>query len=185
MGILLAAEIVSRVAKQPFASFARDHVFQPLEMRETSIGLGGRQLSQTMQCQVAEPSDWDWNSSYWRNLASPWGGAHSTTGDIARFLEYFAHPDERVLKPHTAAAMITNETEGMSKRWGLGWMLNNGQFGQGCSARTFGHSGSTGTLCWLDPEKDLRFVLLTTKPAAQSAQTVLQPVSEIASYSPS
>jgi beta-lactamase class C len=56
--------------------------------------------------------------------------------------------------------------------------LNNGQFGSGCSDNTFGHSGSTGTLCWLDPKKDKSFVLLTTKPAAESERTLLHPVSE-------
>jgi hypothetical protein len=39
-----------------------------------------------MLCQVESPSDWDWNSSYWRNLGSPWGGAHSTVSDVAQFL---------------------------------------------------------------------------------------------------
>jgi CubicO group peptidase (beta-lactamase class C family) len=178
MGILLAAEIASRVTKEFFPSFVSHHVFQPLGMRSTSLGLGGRAISQTMQCQVVHPSDWDWNSSYWRNLGSPWGGAHSTVSDLARFLKYFAHPDDRVIRPETAAAMIANQTEGLNKRWGLGWMLNNGQFGNGCSLATFGHSGSTGTLCWLDPKKDLSFVLLTTKPAAQSNRTLLYPASE-------
>jgi len=131
-----------------------------------------------MQCQVVHPSDWDWNSSYWRNLGAPWGGAHSTVSDLARFLEYFTHPGQRILKSETAAAMIANQTEGLNKRWGFGWMLNNGQFGDGCSNATFGHSGSTGTLCWLDPKKDLSFVLLTTKPAAESNKTLLYPVSE-------
>ncbi len=178
MGILLAAEIVSRVTKESFPSFVSHHVFQTLEMRDTSLGLGGRAISQTMQCQVEHSSDWDWNSSYWRNLGAPWGGALSTVSDVTRFLEYFAHPDPRILKPETAAAMIADQTEGLNKRWGLGWMLNNGQFGDGCSAATFGHSGSTGTLCWLDPKKDLSFVLLTTRPAAQSNSTLLYPVSE-------
>jgi beta-lactamase class C len=77
--------------------------------------------------------------------------------------------------------MIANHTEGLSKHWGLGWMLQNGQWGKSGSTATFGHSGSTGTLCWLDPERDLSFVLLTTKPAAQSNRTLLQPVSDIVS----
>jgi CubicO group peptidase (beta-lactamase class C family) len=178
MGILLAAEIVSRVTKDSFPSFLSDRVFRPLDMRNTSLGLGGRAISQSMQCQVVEASDWDWNSSYWRNLGAPWGGAHSTVSDLARFLQYFAHSDQRILKRETAAAMITNQTDGLNKPWGLGWMLNDGQFGKGCSTATFGHSGSTGTLCWLDPKKDLSFVLLTTKPAAQSNTTLLYPVSE-------
>jgi CubicO group peptidase (beta-lactamase class C family) len=178
MGILLAAEIAAGITKQPFLAFVREHVFQPLGMGESSLGLGGRTISQTMQCQVKEPSDWDWNSTYWRNLAAPWGGAHSNVRNVAQFLEYFAHPDQRVLKPETAKSMIANQTAGLSRPWGLGWMLNDGQFGKGCSSETFGHSGSTGTLCWLDPDKDLTFVLLTTKPAAESAKTLLYPVSE-------
>ena len=181
MGILLAADIVSRVTKAFLPSFLSHQVFRPLDMSNTSLGLGGRAISQTMQCQVAHASDWDWNSSYWRNLDSPWGGAHSTVGDLTRFLQYFAHPDRRILKPATAAAMVTNQTGGLNKRWGIGWMLNNGQFGNGCSTAAFGHSGSTGTLCWLDPKKDLSFVLLTTRPAAQSNSTLLYPVSECVS----
>jgi CubicO group peptidase (beta-lactamase class C family) len=178
MGILLAAEIVSRVTRQPLPAFLNEHLFQPLAMRKTSLGLGGRVIAETMQCQVATPSDWDWNSSYWRNLGAPWGGAHSTVSDLAQFLQYFADPDGRVVKRETAAAMTANQTQPLSKRWGLGWMLNSGQFGNGCSDETFGHSGSTGTLCWHDPKKDRSFVLLTTKPAAQSERTLLLPVSE-------
>jgi CubicO group peptidase (beta-lactamase class C family) len=182
MGILLAGEIVSRVSKQSLPAFAQDHVFRPLGMSNTSIGLGGRAISQTMPCQVATPSDWDWNSSYWRNLGSPWGGALSRVEDVARLLEYFADPDARVLHPATAKAMITNQTEGLQKRWGLGRMLNNGQFGAACSSATFGHSGSTGTLCWFDPKSRLSFVLLTTKPAKDSTATLLSPVSNAISF---
>lgn len=181
MGLLLAAEVVARVSQVSFPSFVSAQVFQPLGMNGASIGLGGRAISETMRCQVKSPSDWDWNSSYWRNLASPWGGAHAPASDIGRLLQYFSRPDGRVLKPATAKTMITNHTEGLQTRWGLGWMLQNGQLGKGCSTATFGHSGSTGTLCWLDPKNDLSLVLLTTKPAEQSNSTLLQPVSDLVS----
>ncbi len=179
MGILLASEIARRISGQPFPGFLSEQVYRPLEMASTSLGLGGRSVSQTMLCQVDEVNDWDWNSAYWRNLASPWGGAHSTGNDLIRFLQYFAHPDGRVLKPETASMMIRDQTAGLSRRWGLGWMLNDGGFGRGCSPSTFGHEGSTGTLCWCDPVKDLSFVLLTTRPAEHSSKTLLSPVSEL------
>jgi beta-lactamase class C len=181
MGFLLAAEIASRVSTKAFPAFLDEQVFQPLGMRNTSLGLGGRRISETMQCQVKAPSDWDWNSSYWRNLGAPWGGAHSTTGDVSLFLRYFSHPNGRVVSRSSAIAMISDQTKGLNQKWGLGWMLNNGQFGKGCSIGTFGHSGSTGTLCWLDPQNDLCFVLLTTKPALESEKTLLSPVSELVS----
>ena len=84
MGILLAAAIVEKVGGEPMPGFMAQTIFKPLSMRETSFGLGGRLVSDTAQCQVpeAERSDWDWNSSYWRNLASPWGGAHATGRDL-------------------------------------------------------------------------------------------------------
>ena len=86
MGILLAAAIVEKVSGEPMPGFMARTMFNPLGMRQTSFGLGGRLLADTAQCQVpeAERSDWDWNSPYWRNLASPWGGAHATARDSGR-----------------------------------------------------------------------------------------------------
>ena len=183
MGILLAAEIVERISRRRLPDFLRDEIYAPLGMKETSMGLGGRDLRATMQCQVDEPSDWDWNSAYWRNLASPWGGAHATARDIGRFLRYFAHPGRPVLKPATAAAMVANQNAGLNQPRGFGWDLAR-TFGKHSSPRTFGHGGSTGTLAWQDPEKDLSFVLLTTRPAAVSNRSLLMPVSDVISDSP-
>ena len=177
MGVLMAAEVVERIARRPLADFLRDEIYRPLGMKATSMGLGGRDLAGTMQCQVAEHNDWDWNSAYWRNLASPWGGAHATAADVGRFARYFAEPTPAVLKPATVAAMVTNQNGGLKTPWGIGWMLGRG-LGKHSSARTFGHSGSTGTLAWMDPEKGVCFVLLTTKPAAQSNRSLLTPVSD-------
>lgn len=179
MGVLLAGEIVERVARRPLRDFLRAQVFERLGMPDTSLGLGGRKIPDTMQCQVDVHTDWDWNSAYWRDLASPWGGAHSTASDVSRFLHYFVRPDSPVLKAETAAAMITNQTQGLNLPWGLGWMTGEGRLAKGSSSRTFGHSGSTGTIAWLDPEKDLSLVLLTTKPAAVSQKTLLGPVSDV------
>jgi len=177
MGILLAAEIVERVARTPARDFLAQQVFRPLGMRATSLGLGGRAISQTALCQVPESSDWDWNSPYWRDLGAPWGGAHSTTGDVTRFLLAFLHPDGRVLQPATARAMVVNQT-GLDSPWGFGWMIKPAGFGKACSPRTFGHYGSTGTVAWADPASGLTCVLLTTKPAAQSRDHLLGPVSD-------
>ena len=182
MGILLASEIVARITQRPFRDFLKTELFGPLGMKQTSLGLGGRKISDLAQCQVPEVTDWDWNSPYWRDLGAPWGGAHSSAGEVTRFLQYFVDPRPSVLKSATAAAMITNQT-GLSDPWGLGWMLKPGTFGRACSPRTFGHYGSTGTVAWIDPQKRLSCVLLTTKPAASSRQHLLGPVSDAVSAS--
>jgi len=178
MGILLAAEIAQRVTKMPFRDFLRREVFLPLGMRETSLGLGGRRIEDTAQCQVETTDDWNWNSPYWRNLGTPWGGVHTTASDIQKFLNSFLRPNGLVLKRETAAAMITDHTQGLNEPWGIGWKLGLGAFGRACSPRTFGHYGATGTVAWGDPETGTRCVLLTTWPAEQSREKLLVPVSE-------
>jgi CubicO group peptidase (beta-lactamase class C family) len=179
MGILLAADIVERITKRSLPDFLRDELYGPLGMKDTSLGLGGRKIADTMQCEVEE-TGWDWNSAYWRNLGAPWGGAHSTAADIDRLLREFGHASGRVLTSATAAAMTTNQTSGLNKPWGLGWALRDG-FGKRSSPRTFGHSGSTGTLAWFDPQRDTSFVLLTTRPAAISGPRLIVPVSDMIS----
>ncbi len=182
MGILLAAEIAQRVTRMPFRDFLRREIFVPLGMNETSLGLGGRRIADTAQCQVENSNDdWNWNTPYWRDLGAPWGGVHATAGDIAKFLHAFLQPDGAVLKRETAAAMTASHTQGLNEAWGLGWRLDAGAFGRGCSPRTFGHYGATGTVAWADRETGVRCVLLTTKPADQSRAGLLGPVSDLVS----
>ena len=192
MGILLAAEIVERVAKMSLPQFLTTHVFEPLGMKRTVLGLGGFKKSDmmTMQTEHAAPEagagdptakDWDWNSDYWRNLAAPWGGAHSTVDDLAGFLGSFMHSDLRLLREETARLTIADHTPMMEAHRGIGFMVGPAGFGKGCSMKTFGHSGSTGTLAWADPETDTSFVLLTTLPKNVSGELLLHPVADLAS----
>ncbi|HXI39387.1 MAG TPA: serine hydrolase domain-containing protein [Bryobacteraceae bacterium] len=182
MGILLASEIAQRITRMPFRDFLRREVFLPMGMRETSLGLGGRSIADTAQCQVENgDDDWNWNTPYWRDLGAPWGGVHATAGDIARFLRAFLRPDGSVLKRATAQAMTTSHTQGLNESWGLGWRLDPGAFGRGCSPRTFGHYGATGTVAWADAATGVRCVLLTTRPADQSRAGLLGPVSDLVS----
>jgi CubicO group peptidase (beta-lactamase class C family) len=178
MGILLAAEIAQRVTKTPFPEFIRTSVFKPLLMSETSLGLGGRAIADTAQCQVEGNDDWNWNSPYWRNLAAPWGGAHSTAENVCRFLRSFLTPDGRAVRPMTAEMMTLNQNLKLNAPWGIGFSVKPGSFAKRCSPETFGHSGSTGTLCWADPVSGATFVLLTTWPAAGSDKLLLHPVSD-------
>ena len=183
MGLLLAGEIVERITRTPLREFLRKEVFEPLNMNQSSLGLGGRSISSTARCQVAGNDGWNWNSPYWRDLGAPWGGAHASAADVAKFLRAFLKPLSRILKPETAAAMIVNQNEGLNQPWGLGWAVKPGSFGKGCSPQTFGHGGSTGTNAWADPKRDLTCVLLTTRPAAEDKEHLLRAVSDLVSES--
>lgn len=180
MGILLAAAIVEQVGGLPLPDFLARHIFAPLQMTRSSLGLGGRRIADTALCQVPaeERGDWDWNSPYWRNLGAPWGGAHSTVHDLARFAEAFAGDAPAPWSAATRREMLAIQTGSHRPSYGLGWVREPGAFGRSCSAATYGHFGSTGTVFWHDPASHTTCVLLTTLPAASSRKSLLVPVSE-------
>lgn len=176
MGILLIAEMAQRMTGTPFPQLVDEAIFQPLEMKRSALGLGKFELAKMMQCQVEhaapesgagspESKAWDWNSTYWRNFAAPWGGVHSSAPDVGRFLGEFLHGSGRILQPQTARLMITNQNQPDFTPRGLGFASGPQTASSNCSRATFGHSGSTGTLAWADPATDTICVVLTTLPA--------------------
>ena len=150
-------------------------VFQPLKMEHSAQGLGRFKLEDMVPCQIdhaapeaggGDPTakEWDWNSRYWRSFGAPWGGAHCSAGDVGRFLGEFLHAAGAAVKPATARLMVTNHNPpGLTPR-GLGLAVGPAAGSKGCSALTFGHTGSTGTIAWADPKTRTICVVLTSCP---------------------
>jgi CubicO group peptidase (beta-lactamase class C family) len=175
MGILLACEIARRITGEPIARLVEKHLFEPLAMKHSALGLGRFSLDEVVLNQTASAApesgagaastkSWGWNSLYWRKLGVPWGGAHGSAPDVVKFLDEFLHPSGRALKPSTAQMMVTNHNPPGLRRRGLAFDVGAASFSPDCSERTFGHTGSTGTLCWADPQTETICVVLTTLP---------------------
>jgi CubicO group peptidase (beta-lactamase class C family) len=176
MAILLGAEIARRLSGKPFSELVGEAVYRPLGLTRSAMGVGrlDRSALLPMQTEFAAPEagagdpdakSWDWNSDYWRELGAPWGGAHATAPEVGRFLAAFLEPDGRFLKPETARLMVSNHNPPNLRPRGLGFDLGPALGGPGCGERTFGHTGSTGTRCWADPDSGTICVVLTTLPA--------------------
>ncbi len=190
MGILLASEIVQRVSGMPLDRFLQREVFGPLKMRHSSMGIGKGKIEDTVQCDLPARGDlrmqdsdasWSWNSSYWRNLGVPWGGMHTTVGDIHRLLQAMLEKGRPILKPALGESMIANQNAQLDKPWGLGWAVGENSLYDGASAKVFGHSGATGTLCWADPDRKLTFVLFTNRPLDNDPGRFLRQVAKAVS----
>ncbi|MEQ9408710.1 MAG: serine hydrolase domain-containing protein [Fuerstiella sp.] len=175
MAILLASEVARRISHRPIATLVDEAVCQPLQLKHSALGVGRLNPETLMRCQVEnaapesgsgdpETKSWDWNSDYWRRLGVPWGGAHGSAGDVAKFLNAFLHPQAGFLKRETAQLMIRNHNPPGMRPRGLGFDLGRGLSGPQDSDQVFGHTGSTGTLCWADPASDSICVILTTLP---------------------
>jgi CubicO group peptidase (beta-lactamase class C family) len=177
MGILLAAEIVERLSGMKLRDFEKKEIFDLLGMKDSSLGLGGRQISDLVSCATtpgADPTDderFGANSLYWRDMGHPWGGMHSSTTDIAVLLQTFldggVYAGKRVFSPATVSLMTSDQNAELRAPWGLGWALGRSHawnaFGDLVSGRTFGHAGATGTMAWADPETKLLCVILTNR----------------------
>ena len=175
MGILLAARIAELLAEKPIAELVQSAVFDRLQLQHSAQGLGRFTPADFVPVQIEQAAPeagggdptaklWDWNSEYWRRLGAPWGGTHMSASDVAEWLAEFMDTRGRVVTPATARLMIQNHNpDGLESR-GLGFDVGRNSGSRGCSDQTFGHTGSTGTVAWADPEIRAICVVLTALP---------------------
>lgn len=176
MGILLTTRIAEILSDTDILTLVQRTVFDPLGMKHSAQGLGKFALQDMVPAQMEgaapesgsgdpESDRWNWNSLYWRKLGAPWGATHASAPDVGRFLSEFLHPKGQVVRHETTRLMTHNHNpEGLETR-GLGFDVGSGAGSPGCSAQTFGHTGSTGTLCWADPATKTICVVLTSLPS--------------------
>jgi CubicO group peptidase (beta-lactamase class C family) len=175
MGILLAARIAEIIFGSDIRTLVERQVFKPLGMQHSAQGLGRFKLEEMIPCQMEgaapesgggdpQAKEWGWNSPYWRKLGAPWGGTHASAPDLAKFLAEFMGARGKVVKPETARLMIKNQNPAGFTPRGLGFAVGKASGSPGCSEKTFGHTGSTGTLCWADPSTETICVVLTSLP---------------------
>lgn len=199
MGTLLAGEIVQRISGEPLRNFLDRELLKPLGMTHTALGLGKLKQEDTAFVQKsprsketdAEARHHGANSTYWRNMGHPWGGMHSTTGDLAQLLHCLLnagrHGEATIFAPATVAAMTQDRNADIQSPFGLGWALRDSKaashFGDLCTAGTFGHIGATGTVAWADPVRQMICILLTTQPKGSDNGILLNSISNLAQAS--
>lgn len=184
LGTLVVAELVQRLSGMTIHDFLRREIFEPLAMTSSGLGsrgLDGERLVRLQTAKEHEGTNFGWNSRYWQELGAPWGGMFSAPEDLAVLCQLFLNGGEvggvRLLAPGTVEAMTSNRLDDQpelpepirrTKPWGLGWRLNHraadDTFGDLLGPRAYGHLGATGTMCWVDPDRQGFCVLLTTAP---------------------
>ena len=175
MAILLALHVAQKISGAGILEFVDRSVLQPLGMKHSALGLGRFTLDDMVPVQTeraaresggGDPAakDWDWNSPYWRKLGAPWGGLHASAPDVGRFLAEFLFAKGTVVKPETAKLMVSNHNPAKLTPRGLGFAVGASAGSPGCSEKTFGHTGSTGTLAWADADSETICVVLTSLP---------------------
>jgi CubicO group peptidase (beta-lactamase class C family) len=186
VGTNLVAEIVRLIDGRPIAQYLQEEVFNPLGLKSTGLGSQGIDEARVVRAQTDGPDNpkSGWNSPYWRAFGAPWGGLFSSPADFAVLCQLMLGGgkvgDVRLAAPATVAAMTRNwlpylgdlpEGYVRSQPWGLGWRLNHfgtdDSWGDLLGPRTFGHTGATGTVVWMDPDTSVFACLLTNAVRAK------------------
>lgn len=181
MGTLVVAELVQRLSGLTIHDFFQREIFDPLQLR--SIRLGSQGLMRARLVRVETPAEQDatfgWNSDYWQAFGAPWGGLFAAPEDYAVICQLMlnegAMGNVRLLSPSTVRMMTTNRLDDepdlpepirRAFPWGLGWRMNqpgtDDSWGDTLDRHVFGHTGSTGTMVWMDRQRDGFAILLTT-----------------------
>jgi CubicO group peptidase (beta-lactamase class C family) len=185
-GIALLGDIIERVTDEPCREFLRRELLLPLGMTDSCLGWRPELEDRVALYPPDEgqvPSDWDWNSAYWRGFGAPWGGMYSTPRQYLRFLHLFLNggvcDGRQVMGRATAREMVRNQTADLPdltaparprSTWGLGFRVAAGResdyLGDLLGPRAFGHAGATGTVAWCDPDTGVTMVCFSNRPSS-------------------
>lgn len=174
MGTLTVAEIIQRISGMTISAFLKKEILDPLGMESTGLGSKGLDRKRLVRVEIPayqEGSDFGWNGRYWQEFGAPWGGMFSSPENFAKICQMMLNGGEldgvRILSDASVQAITTNrladqpdlpEAVRRAKPWGLGWRMNHpgtsGSWGDLLGPRTFGHTGATGTMCWIDPDRE-------------------------------
>jgi CubicO group peptidase (beta-lactamase class C family) len=177
--ISVAGRVVEIASGKPFDEFLSERIFQPLGMKDTSFVPTLQQqqrlarLYQPNQDKTALTPATHWLTDLsGERTPNPSGGLFSTAADMARFYQMVLNGgqfnDKRIVSEASVREMTRIQTGELTtgftpgNGWGLGWCVVRQPQGltRMLSPGTFGHGGAFGTQGWVDPQRQMIFVLL-------------------------
>jgi CubicO group peptidase (beta-lactamase class C family) len=195
LNAILLGEMVGRVTGQSLDRFVAREVLGPLGLTQTLFHPPPRLRARTAPTGVwrGRPVAGVVNDPSAAKLGGVSGnaGLFGTAADLARFAQFMlrdgALPDGRRLVRAETVRLFTSKAadfgRGTEAR-ALGWQAvptgeSVSSAGTLFGARSYGHTGWTGTSLWIDPERDVFVVLLTNRayaPRARRPFTLLKQV---------
>jgi serine-type D-Ala-D-Ala carboxypeptidase len=174
LGFITLANILKKITDQTVAEFSTEHIFKPLNMKHTFYTTSKKLKSLCVPTEVikGEPLIGIVHDPLARLQAGISGnaGLFSTVDDLAIFAQMMLNKGEfagvRILSPLTVERMTELYSGVEFAGRGLGWDLNSAYSTNGgdlFGAKSYGHSGYTGTSIWIDPETETFVILLTNR----------------------
>lgn len=174
INFIVLGAIVARVSGEPLDVYAQHHLFGPLGMTATGFHPPASRLDRIVATE-RENGRLRWGevqdpTAYRMGGVAGHAGLFSTADDLTRFARMLLGGGEldgvRILKPETVALMTQPEGLPGGARRGLGWDMSSA-YSQGLDQAfgpgSFGHTGYTGCLIWVDPVTQRYLIVLTSR----------------------
>lgn len=176
--------IVEVCSGQPLETYLTEHIYEPLEMFDTSNRPHPEKLERlsiVSQPNTRKPGNWRIRFKQEARMRVPFvrasGGGISTARDYARFCGMFlnrgacsnsddacrllsAESVAEAVRPQTRSLYSEQQLKNRTRFYGLGWSVG--------ADGTFSHSGSEGTYAWVDPQRRLIGLVFTQTPGGRN-----------------
>jgi uncharacterized protein YbbC (DUF1343 family) len=171
INFIILGELVSRISGETLDVYCANHIFKPLEMKDT-----GFKPSPLLRPRIA-PTQYQHGTTgiiLWGEVHDPvaysmggvagHAGLFSTADDLAIFaqmvLDGGSRKGVRILSPLMIRNMTTPQSppDKLPLR-GLGWNIDSSL----ASEASYGHKGFTGTGIWIDPVSNTYVIILTNR----------------------
>ncbi len=175
INFILLGEIVHRVSGKPLDQFAKENIFEPLGMKDTTYRPPAEWANRIAPTEHYKGMSGplrgvvhDETTRFMGGLAGH-AGLFTTAEDLARFAEMILNGGEfrgkRILSPLTIRKFTEPQTPpGQTILRGLGWDMDSpfaANRGELFPLGSFGHTGFTGTSIWMDPLSKTAVILMT------------------------
>jgi CubicO group peptidase (beta-lactamase class C family) len=193
LGFITLGFLLEKISGAKFADIARGEIFQPLELRRTFFNPEMALQTEMAACELGnlyerqmcgemktgetykgwrEQLIWgevhDGNA-YFLGGAAGHAGLFSTASETLLIAGQFLAGTTELLNPETCSLFRTNMTEGLEEARSFAWQLaatKDSTAGTDLPPDSFGHTGFTGTSCWIDPLHERIFLLFTNRTHA-------------------
>ncbi|MCM3869310.1 MAG: beta-lactamase family protein [Pyrinomonadaceae bacterium] len=194
LGFISLGFLLERITGKQLSELARFEIFEALRLQSTffnpdiamQTGIAacetGNAYERATSREMGAPDYANWRESpIWGEVhdgnahflggAAGHAGLFSTANETSRIAAQFLAQQSEILSPLTCDLFTTNMTDGLDEARSIAWQLAatpESAAGLALPPDSFGHSGFTGTSCWIDPHRERVFVLLTNRTHARA-----------------
>jgi CubicO group peptidase (beta-lactamase class C family) len=189
LGFIVLGLLLERITGRTLAPLSQDEIFSKLDLEQTffnpdlamQTGIAACETGNVYEQQACQQAGlgnykearqaliWgqvhDGNAHFLGGVAGH-AGLFSNANETMKLAQQFLPGISRLLKPATCELVTQNMTEGLNEARSPGWQLSqtvDSTAGASLPRGSFGHNGFTGTSCWVDPEHERVFVLLSNR----------------------